>query len=240
MSRWPAVPAVETIGRVTRRLRGSRATPARSRALRLSRDDRRAQIIDSALIAFARDGVVATTMDSIAATAGVSKPLIYQYFPNKRAALMAVVEQHCRLLLDRLGVAAPGEGSAGLAHQFMVYLDFARGHPVAFRLLFRAVDGTDLSVTERIDAARHGVGAACLAASVGSVEGMPEWAGDALCALVEGVAMRLHPECDLPTLAGELSRFVRLEPLRALAATSPEPADRRPPRSVPEGVSPRP
>ncbi len=218
MSRWPAGPAVETIGRVTRRLRGSRGKPERLRAQRLSRDVRRAQLLEAALTAFARDGVSATTMDSIAATAGVSKPLVYQYFPNKRAALLAVVEQHCGLLLDVLGAASPARGSAGLARQFATYLDFARSHPIAFHLLFRAVDGTDLAATERIAAARRSIGDACLRASVGPGVGVPEWVGDALCALVEGVAIRCDPALETEELGRRLSRFVRVSELRTAAA----------------------
>lgn len=213
-SRWPAVPTVEAIGRVTRRLRGPRVKPARSRIQRLSRDDRRAQILGSALVAFARDGVVATTMDSIAATAGVSKPLVYQYFPNKRAALLAVVEHHTGSLLEALGTARAGAGAAGLGRQFTTYLDFARANRVAFQLLFRAVDGTDLAATERINAARRAIGDACVVAAVGATDGVPEWVGDALCALVEGVALRLDPDVEVGPLAHRLSRFVRLDHLQ--------------------------
>ncbi len=232
-SGWPAGPTVDTIGRVTRRLRGRREPPARRCALRLSRSDRRAQLLAAALVAFARDGIAATTMDSIAATAGVSKPLVYQYFANKRAALLAVVEQHCTALVAALGPTPPSGGVGGLRRQFGVYLDFARRHPVAFQLLFRSVDGTDGPASDRINATRRAVGTACALAAVGAVDGAPAWVGDALCALVEGVGLRLDAQADPDDLAHHLSRFVRLDQLRprsegavARSGRAAAPADR--------------
>ncbi|HUY62130.1 MAG TPA: TetR/AcrR family transcriptional regulator, partial [Candidatus Dormibacteraeota bacterium] len=184
---WAAELSLETVGRVSDR-RGRR------RPRRLTRSGRRAQLLHSALTAFARDGVLETTMDSIAATAGVSKPLVYQHFRNKREALLALVDDHSGELLAAIGGADEGPG-ASLEELVRRYLQFAQGHAVPFQLLFQAVDGTDAPATARIDRTRAVVGDRLLAAALGpeaeALAAIPAWAGPALCALVEGVARRL-------------------------------------------------
>ncbi len=204
---WVTELSLETVGRVSDR-RGRR------RPRRLTRSGRRAQILSSALTAFARDGVLETTMDSIAATAGVSKPLIYQHFRNKREALLALVDDHSAELLAALGGGDEGL-SASLEELMLRYLRFTQDHAVPFRLLFQAVDGTDGPATTRIERTRAAVGDRLVAAALGpeaDQAALPAWVGPALCALVEGVARRLDPDADPAAIAGPLSRVVRLEP----------------------------
>src|SRR5690349_19002912 len=57
---------------------GSGAT-ARPRGGRLPRQERRAQLLDSALEVFVAQGYHAAAMDDIAERAGVSKPVLYQH-----------------------------------------------------------------------------------------------------------------------------------------------------------------
>ncbi|HEY74646.1 MAG TPA: TetR/AcrR family transcriptional regulator [Thermoflexia bacterium] len=54
-------------------------------------EERRAQIIEAALSCFARRGYANTTMDDIAAEAGVSKGTLYWYFEGKDDLLMATL-----------------------------------------------------------------------------------------------------------------------------------------------------
>lgn len=53
-----------------------------------------AVILEAAARVFAARGYAATTTNHIAATAGVSVGSLYEYFPNKDALLVALVEQH--------------------------------------------------------------------------------------------------------------------------------------------------
>ena len=59
-----------------------------------SSSDRRTQILDAALICFAKRGFHQASMHDIAAEAGISVGLIYRYFENKEAVISAMADQH--------------------------------------------------------------------------------------------------------------------------------------------------
>src|SRR6266481_1773814 len=56
--------------------------------------DRRAQILDAALVCFAQRGFHQTSMHDISAEAGISVGLIYRYFANKEAVISAMADRH--------------------------------------------------------------------------------------------------------------------------------------------------
>jgi len=53
-----------------------------------------AKILGNARRLFAQDGYDRVSMDRIAAACGLTKPVLYYYFENKRAVLLAVLEAH--------------------------------------------------------------------------------------------------------------------------------------------------
>ena len=55
-------------------------------------EDRREQIIDAAMRVFAQKGFVRATNKDVAREAGITAGLIYHYFENKEALLMAIIE----------------------------------------------------------------------------------------------------------------------------------------------------
>jgi len=59
---------------------------------RLSAEERRARILIAAVREFARDGYDSTKMDSIAARAEITKPVLYDHFSSKQALFMAVLK----------------------------------------------------------------------------------------------------------------------------------------------------
>jgi len=69
----------------------------------------RAAIIDAALALFARDGFEATTMDDIAARAGVSRRTVFRYFPSKEALTAPGHRGRIRRFEAMLEDPAPGE-----------------------------------------------------------------------------------------------------------------------------------
>jgi TetR/AcrR family transcriptional repressor of mexJK operon len=52
---------------------------------------KRAVIVDAATVVFLENGYVGTTMDGIAARAGVSKPTVYRYFADKEELFSEIV-----------------------------------------------------------------------------------------------------------------------------------------------------
>src|SRR5215467_9974931 len=56
--------------------------------------DRRSQILDAALVCFAKRGFHQASMHDISAEAGISVGLIYRYFENKEAVISAMADRH--------------------------------------------------------------------------------------------------------------------------------------------------
>src|SRR3954447_3858244 len=56
--------------------------------------DRRTQILDAAIICFAKQGFHQTSMHDVSAEAGISVGLIYRYFANKEAVISAMADKH--------------------------------------------------------------------------------------------------------------------------------------------------
>jgi AcrR family transcriptional regulator len=64
--------------------------------------DRRAQILEAAMVCFAQHGFHQASMHDISAEAGISVGLIYRYFANKEAVIAAMVERHKSEIQDLL------------------------------------------------------------------------------------------------------------------------------------------
>lgn len=73
------------------RRRGPR--PGTPRGPRMTRAAREQQLLDVAEQVFAESGYTDTTMEQIAARAGITKPVIYDHFGSKERLLSAVVER---------------------------------------------------------------------------------------------------------------------------------------------------
>src|SRR6266436_9376884 len=59
-----------------------------------SNPDRRSQILDAALVCFAKRGFHQASMHDISSEAGISVGLIYRYFENKDAVISAMADRH--------------------------------------------------------------------------------------------------------------------------------------------------
>src|SRR5437870_12542779 len=56
--------------------------------------DRRTQILDAAMVCFAKRGFHQASMHDISAEAGMSVGLIYRYFENKEDVIRAMADRH--------------------------------------------------------------------------------------------------------------------------------------------------
>ncbi|MDQ3757621.1 MAG: TetR/AcrR family transcriptional regulator, partial [Actinomycetota bacterium] len=59
----------------------------------LARPERRAAILRAAATAFAQRGFAATSMEEVAAAAGITKLIVYRHFESKEELYRAVLEQ---------------------------------------------------------------------------------------------------------------------------------------------------
>src|SRR6266540_2537955 len=102
---------------------------------RMPRAERVQQVLAAAARAFARSGFAATSMDEIAAEAGISKLMIYRDFEGKRELYEAILES----VSGRLREKVRDDPEAGASRRGQVaLLEVAREQPDAFMLLFRA------------------------------------------------------------------------------------------------------
>jgi AcrR family transcriptional regulator len=122
-------------------------------ATRLPADERRQQLLAVACELFAHSGFHQTSMDDIAEGAGVTKPVLYQHFPSKRALYGELLEDTGRRLLDRLEEATSGakSGRERVEAGFRAYFQFAVGDRSAFRLLFGASIRSDPEFAQTVD-----------------------------------------------------------------------------------------
>jgi AcrR family transcriptional regulator len=121
---------------------------------RLTGEERRVAILDSALTVFSRRGYHASSIDDIAREAGVSKALIYEHFVSKQDLYAELLEQHAGDLFSTLAEAiseAGRDAAVRLAVGFDAFYGFVEEHRVAWRMLFReATDPEAVALLDRI------------------------------------------------------------------------------------------
>ena len=110
------------------------------RGARLSRDERRAQLLVAAREVFAAQGYHAAAMDDIAERAGVSKPVLYQHFPGKLELYRALLSTSADELVERVVAALKSSTDNQQRAQAAVaaYFDFVAGGGQSYRLVFES------------------------------------------------------------------------------------------------------
>jgi AcrR family transcriptional regulator len=71
--------------------------------VRLSPADRRRALVDAAAALLTREGVDAVQFADVASGAGVTRQLVYRFFPNRPALIVAVLEDFADELARRFG-----------------------------------------------------------------------------------------------------------------------------------------
>lgn len=104
---------------------------------RFSRAEREQQIVAVAENVFATEGYQSASMDHIAQLAGLSKPMLYEYFGSKEGLLLACVERAKRELLECTSAAAANAGTPErLLHDcLLAFFRFSDDHKQAWELL---------------------------------------------------------------------------------------------------------
>ena len=99
---------------------------------RLAPDERRAQIVDAAALAFVSEGYAGTSVAAVARSAGVTPRIVYRHFTSKDAVYRAVLDR----VIERLDVVFDQPtGRYGLDPAPL--LEAGRADSVGFRILWR-------------------------------------------------------------------------------------------------------
>jgi AcrR family transcriptional regulator len=113
-----------------------RATPSR---VRMTRKQRREQLLDIGRALFAERGFDGTSIEEVASRAGVSKPVVYEHFGGKEGIYAVVVDREMEHLLDRVTSAlrTPDHPRTVLEHAALSLLDYIETSTDGFRILVR-------------------------------------------------------------------------------------------------------
>jgi AcrR family transcriptional regulator len=105
---------------------------------RMTAAERREQLVDISRGLFAQRGFDGTSIEEIAARAGVSKPVVYEHFGGKEGLYAVVVDREVRRLLGMMQDSLKAEHPRVLLEQAaFALLDYIEDAPDGFRILVR-------------------------------------------------------------------------------------------------------
>jgi AcrR family transcriptional regulator len=120
---------------------------------RLDVDERRRRLLELGTELFARHGYEELSMARIAREAGISKALLYHYFPSKQAYFAATLEQAARELADATRPDPDRPPVEQLAGSLDAFLAWVERHMGAYDKLIRSV-GAVPEVRELVERVR--------------------------------------------------------------------------------------
>jgi AcrR family transcriptional regulator len=105
---------------------------------RLNVDERRSQIVDAGTALFTKHAYEEISMRQIAEAAGVSKPLLYHYFPSKLDLFKAAVAEAAAELQRVIEPAGRGNAAEQLAASLDAYLGWIEQNAVTWTKLMQS------------------------------------------------------------------------------------------------------
>jgi len=136
-------------------------------------EQRREQLIDAALEVILERGYGGVSIEAIAREAGITRPVVYDHFPNLNRLLHAVIEREERIAVEQLaevvpedpGDQKPGELlAAGIRH----FLEAVTSRPATWRIILLPLEGTPSIVREHVEVNRARV--------LARIEALVRWA----------------------------------------------------------------
>jgi AcrR family transcriptional regulator len=122
---------------------------------RLSTDARREQLLAAGAELLGRRPYDEVSIEEIAAAAGVSKGLLYHYFPTKQDFVVAALERGERELGELTAPDPDLPPAEQLGASIDRFLDFVEGHEVAYTAIFRGRGGGDAAIEAALERNRR-------------------------------------------------------------------------------------
>jgi AcrR family transcriptional regulator len=137
----------------------SRAKQPRRYAPRLPPAERREQLIDAALGVIVDQGYEGISIEAVARAAGVTRPVVYDHFPNLAALLQTLIAREEQRSLEQLAVVVPEHGYRedpvdALVGGVRRFLEAVSQRPTTWRLILLPLDGTPSIVRENVESNR--------------------------------------------------------------------------------------
>ena len=125
----------------------------------MSPEQRREHLIDAALEVILERGYARISIEAIARTAGITRPVVYDHFPNLNKLLRAVIEREERISLAQLAHVVPEEPgdddpSELLAAGLGRFLEAVTHRPATWRLILLPLEGTPPIVRQHVEVNR--------------------------------------------------------------------------------------
>ncbi len=122
-------------------------------------EQRREQLVDAALAVILKDGYAGVSVEAVARVAGVTRPVVYDHFPNLGTLLHALVEREERYSLAELDAVVPSDPGQQdpaelLAASVRRFLGAVADRPETWRLILLPLEGTPTIVREHVESNR--------------------------------------------------------------------------------------
>ena len=118
---------------------------------------RREQLLNAALSVIVEQGYEGVSIEAIARTAGVTRPVIYDHFPNLERLLRELIEREEEHALKQLATVVPdapsgmGEPAELFAAGVRRFLDAVLARPESWRIILLPPEGTPANVRNQVE-----------------------------------------------------------------------------------------
>ena len=113
-------------------------TTEEERRVRMTGQERRAQLLDVGRSVFAAMGNEAASIEEIAKQARITKPVVYEHFGGKEGLYAVVVDREVRNLVESITAALEGDHPRVLLEQAaLALLTYIEEEPDGFKVLLR-------------------------------------------------------------------------------------------------------
>jgi AcrR family transcriptional regulator len=134
---------------------------------------RREHLIDAALEVILERGYAGVSIEAIAREAGITRPVVYDHFPNLNLLLHAVIEREERISLAQLAEVVPEEAGDHEPGELLAtgvgrFLDAVTSRPATWRIILLPLEGTPDIVREHVEVNRARV--------LARIESLVRWA----------------------------------------------------------------
>lgn len=146
--------APRTVTKKARTQPAQSESPDKPPRARLLVDERRAQLLALGLSLFAERSYDEVSIDELARAAGVSKGLLYHYFPTKRDLYTAALRHAAQQLLDETQPPHELLPEDRARRGIETYLSFAERHGPAYVALMRGGLGADREIANILEETR--------------------------------------------------------------------------------------
>lgn len=135
------------------------AKARRPYAPRMPPEQRREQLLDAALGVIVGQGYSGVSIEAVARAAGVTRPVVYDHFPNLGRLLYALVEREERYAMRQVAHVVPADpGEADpvdlLATGVGRFLRAVADRPTTWRIILLPLEGTPASLRQLIETNR--------------------------------------------------------------------------------------